>query len=976
MHFSILGPTQVRDDDGNALAIAHIPRRLLTLLLFAEGEPVSAKVLIQAVWNASHNDGALKSAVAKLRPQIPGRIPDREGAGYRLVLLPGDSFDVVDFRTQVAETTAALNTGGEPVAAVRALRAALGMWGHPPLPDLPDLSRIDESLHRARDRLLFRRRSAQNALFDAQMELGLHHDLIEDLHTELAMHPADEDLHVLLIRALLRLGQRAEALRHYSYAEAAIGQATGREPSPVLRQLHDEITAAPAAALSPAVPAPAADAQVAAAAVPVRPSLPVPAQLPPDVADFTGRDQEITSLLQLLRPTGLASAPPIVTISGLGGVGKSTLARHVAHRLREHYPDGQLFVRLASRSHSTANISEILAGLLSSLKVPAHEVPTATPERAAMLRSLLAGRRMLIVIDDALDADQIEPFLPGEARCAVIITSRSFITGPGFKNLRLEPLPPADMLRMLEKIIMADRITADPEATHAVMEACGGLPLAVRIVGSRLAAQPHWQMGLMAARLRDRLEGLDRLATDNKTMTAIIAESYDTLSPIAQHGMRVLALAGPNDWPMWLAEMLLGTEDADTALGALTMHSLLTPAGVDELGHPRYQMHDLVRDFSDKQLTLHRTERDMAMNQLLGGWMVLADHASARTAGDPGFTPPARISARDLTVPSAARELIDVDAEAWLAGESSQILSVIRLACSNKLYQLAYGLAVRLAAHLYRRGRWRDADTMWRTILLVADGAGDIRLATDVRIRVAALIADRLDIAHQALPMLDACVSTCEQLKDWQPWSRALAWRALCRYRMARRLQGAPDTAEPAAQAQPKAAVLLEQARADLKQALELAELIEEPWLETMCQRVLSLVASAQGHHEEAIASGRLALQRAQQLSEHGDDAYQAAAVLALSKALLAAGHHEAALGLCQDHHGLIQRTGNVAAAAALAERTGDAQLGLHRYAAALASYERAVELCGTEDADPLRARYVDKLRRARQHIPPDQLTS
>ncbi|MFD8560572.1 ATP-binding protein [Streptosporangium canum] len=890
---------------------------------------------------------------------MPGRIPVGGREGYRIELASTDSLDVTDFRDQVTQATTAMKTHGDYRGAVRLLRAALGLWGYPPLPDLPDLSGVDPALHAVRENLLFRRRTALSALHTAQMELGEHHQMIEDLRTELVRQSADEadeDLHVLLMRALYLLGRRSEALRHYTEAAAAIKHATGRGPSPVLRQLYDQIADAQAATASVTNP------------VSARPQLPVPAQLPPDVGDFTGRAGEIEYITDLLTSRPDATAPPILSISGMGGVGKSALAKHVAYRLRPHYPDGQLFVHLAGRPGAPANAGELLAELLLSLNVSAHELPTSTPQRATMLRSLLSGRRILMVIDDAPGLNQIQPFLPGEPQCAVIVTSRAFIPGAGFKHLRLEPLAQTEALRLLGEIIGIGRVEAEPEAAHAVVTACAGLPLAVRIIGSRLAAQQHWPISMLASRLRDRLEVLDRLAEGEMTITAIITESYENLSLSAQHGLRVLALAGPGDWPMWLAEMLLGSEQAEVALGALTMHSLLAPAGVDELGHPRYQMHDLVREFAEKRLNEHVSERDMTMSRLLGGWTLLTDRAAALTCGDPSFSPPARLSARDILVPVAARELIEADADAWLAGENAQILSVIRLACSENRYQLAYGLASRIAAHLYRRGRGRDAENMWRNIMRSAEGADDIRLAAEARSRVAALIADRPDGPRRALPMLDVCVATFAQLVDWQPWARALALRALCRYRIA--LQLRQSAAQDASAAAPEQDASLRQALADAERGLELAELIEEPWMEVMCRRVLGAIASAQGHHEDAVTWCQSALQQSIQITRRfGDGAYEASAAIALADVLVAAGRYEQALLVCQHNQSLIERIRNAAAAAALAERAGDALVGLGNHVEALQRYEQAVALCGVDGPDPLRVRYVAKWERTHQRV-------
>ncbi|MGW0445381.1 AfsR/SARP family transcriptional regulator [Streptosporangium sandarakinum] len=920
---------------------------MLTALLLAGDQGVSDQTLFAAVWNdpyAHDREGPLKSCINQLRGLLPGdRIPRKEAGRYRLVLREGDTCDADEFRALAdAGITAAAADNRHDAAA--SLKRALMLWkqGHPPLGDVAEVCAHDPGLQAVHDALLSKYQAAQSALFDALMALDRYQELIEELRAEISRQPLTEELHLMLVRALHLAGYRTEALRHCESAAATMTQATGLPSTQRLRQLYAQLSAEQQPASVPSPTARQAPAPV-----------PVPAQLPPDVADFTGRRTQIDQLLDVLTPTAATTAVPIAVISGMGGVGKSALATHVAHRLRHLYPDGQLFVHLASMSRQSANIAEALAELLISLNVATQDLPSSTAGRSGMLRSVLAGRRVLVVIDDAASLHQVQPFLPGTAGCAVIITSRAAIPGPGMRTIRLEPLDEAESTELLAGIIGADRIERQPQEASALLAACGGLPLAVRIVGARLAVQSHWDLSLLVSRLRNRLEGL---AEGDVTIAATIADSYEALSGTVQAGLRMLSMVGAGDWPMWLAEMLLGADQADVVLGSLSMHSLLSPAGVDDLGHPRYRMHDLVRAFAEERLAEHIYERDVAMSRLLGGWLLLTDRAAALTSGEPWFQPPARVFTRHLSVPPIAQKLIDADADTWLAGESAQILAVIRLACSEHRYQQAYGLALRISAHLYRRGRRVDAENMWRNIMLATSSADDERLTAEARNRVAALIlAARPDHPERVIPIVNECVEVFARLVDRPSWSRALALRALCRYHLARQ---SPEEASAAA---------LQHAVEDAEKGLELAQTTEEEYVELMCRRMLALLASAQGHHEEAIAHCRTAVDQATDLTQQiRDPAYEVATVIAMAAVLVAANRHQEALEMCQRGTAHLKRVHDTAAAAALADLAGDAYTALGEYAQAERSYETAVTEGGADTSDPLHAQYTRKLSQVR----------
>ncbi|MFI6511867.1 BTAD domain-containing putative transcriptional regulator [Streptosporangium sp. NPDC050855] len=931
MDFHLLGHVEVISGEGAVVPLPPLKRRLLGALLLSERRTIAVERLMLAVWGDTHaRKEALKTHVSELRLLVPGRIPPAGPDGYRLRLLPGDTVDVDTFHDLVA-TGERLAEAGEHRAAVASLREALNLWGADPLADVPT---GDPRLRQRRQALLRQRQDAMVLMFETRLALGHHREIVADLRGELEDSPDAESLHVLLVNALYRSGQRVPALQHADAAAGILLEENG-DPGERLRRLRAQIEA------DGTGPAAAAGAGGAATALPA-----VPAQLPPDVLDFTGRSHEVERLTGLLTPAPDATGVPIVGISGLPGIGKSALAIHVAHRLRPRFPDGQLFVHLAGRSGRSANVGEMLAELLATLGVPAQDLPPSTVGRAGLLRSVLAGRRVLIVVDDAAGVSQASHFLPGTAGCAVIITGRALLNGAGIRSFPLQPLRGEESLTLLGEIVGTDRVRREPEATRTVLEACGGLPLALRIAGSRLSSQPHWPVELLASRLQDRLKGL---ADGDLAVEASIAESYEALSPPARHAFRVLALAGPGDWPMWLTGMLLGAEQADDALAALTSHSLLSPAGADDLGHPRYRQHDLVRDFAEARLAEHVDEWDTTMNRLLLGWLLLADRASAAIPGEPFFPPPARLH-WDLHVPVQAQKLIDADPGGWLARECAQLLAVIRAACEENRYRQGYGIALRLASHLYRAGRDRDAEDMWRIIMRTAAAAGDRRLAAEARHRMAALITRGPGGPARALPMLDTCVAVFAELVDRNRWARSLALRAFCAYRLYR------DSGGPG----------VERAARDAGEALELARLTGEGYTELVCLRTLGLVASASGHHAEAIDRCEAALARGRAVTDtSGDAAYEVFAAVALATVLVAAGEAGRALAVCETALDAARGTGHAPAQAALAERAGDALSALGRAREAAQRYGEAVALCGTDEADPHRSRYDGKLGRA-----------
>ncbi|MGH3409043.1 MAG: ATP-binding protein, partial [Streptosporangiaceae bacterium] len=369
-------------------------------------------------------------------------------------------------------------------------------------------------------------------------------------------------------------------------------------------------------------PAPGAQAALSPVAVAVG----VPAQLPPDTGDFTGRDEQVRLLCGLLHAEPPGDRPGAVVISavaGMGGIGKTALAVHVAHRLRDRFPDGQLFANLQGAT-SPLRSSEVLARFLRDLGVPDVAIPAGEAERAARFRTLLAGRRVLVALDDARDAGQVRPLLPGIAGCGVIVTSRNTLPGlPGSALLDLEVLDQAEARELFRVIVGPERAAAEPEATASVLASCGGLPLAIRIAASRLASRPGWTIAHLAGRLADENARLVELTAGDLAVRASFAVSYDTLPAPTGPGdpdpARVFRLLGLSTGRVLSLPAIAALAGGPAPAVAMAL-DILTDAHLIQSPAPdRYRLHDLLRSYAAElaQETETAAEQSAAIGRVL-----------------------------------------------------------------------------------------------------------------------------------------------------------------------------------------------------------------------------------------------------------------------------------------------------------------------------------------------------------------------
>ncbi|MEU4537002.1 BTAD domain-containing putative transcriptional regulator [Streptosporangium sp. NPDC023825] len=583
LRFSVLGPVRVWRD-GDEVEIGSPQQRLvLAVLLLAEGRVVGHGHLLDAIWGEDRPRTAmstLRTYVSRLRSALGAEVITSIGSGYALA---GGTCDLVTMEELSRE-----GRYGE----------ALALWRGEPLAGLEGGYAEGQRI-----RLGERRLAVQELRLAREVEEGGHAEVIAELTALRGEHPARERLAGLLMLALYRSGRQAEAIGVFTDTRELLAEDLGIDPSPELAELYQRIiTADPALGLK------------RAASPAVRQ---VPRQLPADTSDFTGRESEVDEMVDALR-AGNASALVISAVSGAGGMGKTTLAVHVAHRLAPDYPDGQLFVNLRGSGAQPLAPETVLGRFLRSLgaEVPADSEEPG--ERAALYRSTLADRRMLVVLDNAANVAQVRPLLPGAAECAVLVTSRAKMVGlSGVRQVDLGVLPHDEAMALLGKVVGEARVAAEREAAADLIGACGYLPLAIRIVASRLAARPAWSVARMRDRMADERRRLAELRVDDLAVEATFALGYDQLDAGLASAFRLLAVPDAADFSLGSAAAVLGLDepDAEEVCEALVDVSMLESPSP---GHYRY--HDLLKIFARSRPDDEDVRR-AALARLLGYYL-------------------------------------------------------------------------------------------------------------------------------------------------------------------------------------------------------------------------------------------------------------------------------------------------------------------------------------------------------------------
>ncbi|MER5635919.1 BTAD domain-containing putative transcriptional regulator [Kitasatospora sp. NPDC002227] len=703
LRLGLLGPVQAWRGEGELALGPPQQRALLTALALRARRIVSVDELLDALWEDPPARAAtvVRTYVSRLRRVLE---PDRahpavlvsSGSGY-VLRLPAEALDAEVFEERVTAAGRA-RAAGDPAAAAGLLREACELWRGEPLAGLPGPF---AQVHRAR--LGERRLTAVQAWLETELACGRHAAVIGELTLWVNQHPLLEPMRELLMLALYRSGRQAEALGVFADARRALMEQLGIDPGPRLRELHQGILLGDPQLAAP--PATAEDAPAGTAPIP-------PAQLPADIADHTGREELVRALCAELTSAD-GPAMPLVGVSGMGGVGKSTLAVHVAHAVCDRFPDGQLYVNLRGAGAFPADPGEVLAAFLGALGVADAALPQELPARAALFRSRLAGRRVLILLDDARDTVQIGPLLPGSRSCAVLVTSRAWLAGlPMARQVGLEPLDAAESVRLLAAIAGPARVAAEPAAAQRLAQACGYLPLAVRTVASRLAARPGWQLSHMVDRLASERRRLAELETGELAVAASFRLSYDQLDRDAARAFRLLSLPDGPGVSSAAAAVLLALPERE----AERLAESLTDLGLLSCPYPgRYRYHDLLRLFARElvreedgaaaeraaveRLLRHYLETVAGLYRVVRPGYPFADLVAPEAAGAP-FAGPAEGVAwarQEIAAVLAVAEQVTRDPDGPLPVVADLTLLLIQLVDLGMAVPELCGLAERIA---------------------------------------------------------------------------------------------------------------------------------------------------------------------------------------------------------------------------------------------------------------------------------------
>jgi DNA-binding SARP family transcriptional activator len=710
--FFLLGPLGVRTDGTPVPIPAPKRRALLAALLLRANHVVPVDDLARVLWGedlpAAAKSG-VQNYVMRLRQTLgaAGSRITTEPRGY-LIRVEDGELDLDRFEGLLRDSRAAAREARWRDAAEHGA-AALALWRGEPLADL------DSDLLSARTgaRLSELRLQALETRIDAELQLGRHGEVIGELRQLAAEHPLRERLHGLLMLALYRDGRQAEALAAYQLARNVLIDELGTEPGPDLQQLHQQILTADPAVAWTAGSSGSPDGRVAA----------VPRQLPAAVAGFTGRTAELAALTGMLDQAGTPGTVVISAIGGTAGVGKTALALHWAHKVADRFTDGQLHVDLRGYypSGTPVTATTTIRGFLHALGVPPERIPPDPQAQAGLYRSLLSGKRMLIVLDNAVDEQQVRPLLPASAGSLVIVTSRRQLAGlaaaDGARLISLDVLSHGEAVQMLTARLGAGRAAAEPTAVDRIADLCACLPLALAVAAARSAARPRFPLAALAAELAEAASRLDALDGGDPatSLRAVFSWSYQQLGGTAARMFRLLGLHPGPDISGAAAASLAGVPEpqARRLLGELARAHLIA-----EQVPGRYACHDLLRAYAAEQAhcTDTQEDRDAAIGRALDHYLHTA--ACASLLLDPARDP---VVLAALRHGAAAGQPADYpQAMAWFEAEHKVLFAAVALADSSRFGSHAWQLPWAMTSFLRNRGHWQDWAAIQRTALAAA----------------------------------------------------------------------------------------------------------------------------------------------------------------------------------------------------------------------------------------------------------------
>ncbi|MEU9898933.1 AfsR/SARP family transcriptional regulator [Streptomyces phaeochromogenes] len=897
LRFQLLGPLRAWCGE-TELDLGQMQQRVvLAVLLLHADSAVGRDRLVDAVWGRAaparaanllqrHVSGLRRVLEPDRTPRAPSGLLAWTDAGYLLTLGSG-RLDVRVF-DQLIDTAHAARARGDLHTAAESLHTALRLWH----------GRVCEGmasplLDAERDRLAERRLSVLEERIEADLLLGDDFDLVGEVRQLTVDHPLREGLHGLLMLALHRSGRQAEALAAYRQARRRLRDELGIEPGQRLQRLHAKILAG-----DPDLDArPDKDANVRArdvvtdrTAADADPTTMVtPAQLPHPVAGFVGRHEALGQLDSLLPRTGTggggsgSGAVVITAIRGTAGVGKTTLAVHWAHRVRDRFPDGQLYVNLRGFDPSGRAMrpAEAIRGFLDALDVPPKRIPIDLQGQVGLYRSLLANRRMLVVLDNAQDADQVRPLLPGSPDCFSVITSRNRLTGllitDGAQPVALDLMSGAEAADVLGRRIGPDRLAAEPGALRDIISSCARLPLALAIVAAHAATQPQQPLAALAKELRVSGGALDLLdgGDESTDVRKVFSWSYQRLTKPAARLFRMLGLHPGPDISASAVAGLAGLPPGGVRplLTELTNSHLLT-----ETMTGRYAFHDLLRVYAGELALAHEApaDRQSAVHRMLDHYLHSAYNAGLHLnphRDDPiTLTPP--------QPPFTGEEFTGHDeALSWFLGEHAVLLAVQQQALSGRLDTHAWQLAWTLRPYLDRHGHWHDSVTLYRR----------------------ALEAARREGSTHGQAVTHGCL--------------AYAYMRLSRY---------------------------EDVATHMRQALDLFEALGDPLGQAHAHRTFTWLGDQKGQYVEALDHAWKAVAL---FEAAGHRTGQARALNAVGWFCSQLGRHEEALAHCEWALRLLEQAGDRFDQADAWDSLGHVHQRLHQYEQAAGSYRQALAI-------------------------------
>jgi DNA-binding SARP family transcriptional activator len=804
MRFGLLGSLQVISETDQLVAVPAAKQRvILAALLLSADKIVPVDQLADALWGTSGPPNAaatVRTYVMRLRRVLgqPGARITGQPPGYLVEVRSPVEFDVAEVGLLRSAALGAAEAGEwDQVSGL--LRSALSMWRGVPLVDVPS-----DALYRSElPRLAELRLQLIETRVDADLRLGRSGEMVAELQGLVAQHPLREHFAAQLMLACYRSGRQGDSLQVYRDVRTALVRELGLEPGPELREMHGRILDADAKLLFiRSSPAPTWLASAARSAVPpaaasghkVPRQLPalmsaarepnqggsapafVPRQLPTAVKQFAGRQAELAALTGLLDRAGEAAGAVVIgALGGMAGVGKTALAVRWAHQIAGRFPDGQLYVNLRGFDPSGRPMppAEALRGLLDALMVPAGRIPASVDAQAGLYRSLLSGKRMLVVLDNARDAGQIRPLLPASPGCLVVVTSRSQLAGlvaaEGACALTLGLLTEAEARELLALRLGQARLDAEPAAAAQLTGLCAGLPLALAIAAARVSARPGFGLGALAEELKDAQRMLDALDTGDAPASVRAVFSW-SLNNLPAPAARMFALLGLHPGP----DITTPAAASLAAIPPLQAHRALVELAeahlITEHTPGRFSLHDLLRAYAAEQAGANNdgAARNAAFARTLDHYLHAA-HAAASLINP--SREPVTLSAQRTGV--TLEHLADhQQALGWFEAEHHVLLSAVTLADRAGFDACAWQLPLAIANYLDWRGYWHEWAVTQRTALAAATRLGDIA-GQAVAHRQLAHACVRLADYDAARAHLTECLGLSRQLGDRDGEARA-----------------------------------------------------------------------------------------------------------------------------------------------------------------------------------------------------------